>query len=59
MYRGIRRPNIPPANYVPLEAVEEIVRGMTNPAKKIKPLEADGGAYRAYCYNVYTKKKNN
>ena len=56
MYRGIRRPNIPQTQLVPLDAVQEIVQQMTNPVKKIKPLEADGGAYRAYCYNVYTKK---
>lgn len=56
MYPGIRRPNIPQTKLVPLEAVEEIVRGITNPVKKAKPIEADGGAYRAYCYNVYTKK---
>ena len=59
MYRGIRRPNIPQTKFVQLEAVEEIVRGITNPVKKIKPIEADGGAYRAYCYNVYTKKPKN
>lgn len=56
MYPGVRRPNIPQAKLVPLEAVEEIVRGMTNPVKKAKPIEADGGAFRSYCYNVYTKK---
>ena len=57
MYGSVRRQNIAPANMVPLEAVQEIVQQMTNPVKKKAPLEADGGAYRAYCYNVYTKKK--
>ena len=57
MYGNIRRSNINPTKLVPLDAVEEIVQQMTNPVKKAKPIEADGGAYRAYCFNVYTKKK--
>ena len=58
MYGNIRRQNIPPSQYVSLDAVQEIVSGMmANPIKKIKPIEADGGAYRAYCYNILNKKK--
>ena len=56
MYGSIRRQNIPQTQMVPLDAVQEIVQQMTNPTKKERPIEADGGAYRAYCYNVYTKK---
>ena len=57
MYGNIRRSNMPPRQMVPLDAVQEIVQQMTNPVKKTKPIEADGGAYRAYCFNVYNKKK--
>ena len=56
MYGNIRRPNMPATQMVPLEAVQEIVQQMTNPVKKAKLIESDGGAYRSYCYNVYTKK---
>ncbi len=56
MYGNIRRPNMPSRQMVPLEAVQEIVQQMTNPVKKIKPIEADGGAYRAYFYNISNKK---
>ncbi len=56
MYGSIRRQNVQPTTMVPLDAVQEIVQQMTNPVKKAKPIEADGGAYRAYCYNIYKKK---
>ena len=58
MYGNIRRQNIPPTQFVSLDAVQEIVSGMmANPNSKPKPIEADGGAYRAYCYNISNKKK--
>lgn len=56
MYRNIKRAMPATKGLVPIEAVQEIVQQMTNPVKKIKPIEADGGAYRSYCFNVYNKK---
>ena len=57
MYGNIRRSHISSSKLVPLDAVQEIVQQMTNPVKKAKPIEADGGAYRSYCFNVYNRKK--
>jgi len=56
MYNNVRNSRVQSQNLVPLEAVQEIVSQMQNPIKKEKVIEADGGAYRAYFYNIFTKK---
>ncbi len=56
MYGNVGRSKVQMQGLVPLEAVQEIVQQMTNPIKKEKLIEADGGAYRAYCFNVLKKK---
>ena len=59
MYGNIRSSNLQSTQtLVPLEAVEEIVQQITNPKPKEKLIEADGGAYRAYCYNVINSNKH-
>lgn len=55
MYGNIRNSRVQAQNLVPLEAVQEIVSQMQNPIKKEKLIEADGGAYRAYFYNISNK----
>ena len=60
MYGNVGRSNIQMQGLVPIEAVQEIVAQMQNPIKKEKVIEADGGAYRAYFYNLSNNhvKKN-
>ena len=55
MYGNIRRTNVQRQQMVPLDAVRAIVNEITNPVKPEKLIEADGGAYRAYCYNIANK----
>ena len=55
MYNNVRNSRIQAQNLVPIEAVQEIVYQMQNPIKKEKLIEADGGAYRAYFYQISNK----
>lgn len=55
MYNNVRSSRVQAQNLVPLEAVQEIVQQMQNPIKKEKLIEADGGAYRSYFYQISNK----
>jgi len=55
MYGNVRGSKVQMQGLVPLEAVQEIVAQMQNPIKKEKLIEADGGAYRAYCFQLSNK----
>jgi len=57
MYGNIRRSNVQRQTLVPLDAVRAIVNEITNPVKPEKLIEADGGAYRAYFFNIANKHK--
>ncbi|MDD3593617.1 MAG: hypothetical protein PHX18_03210 [Candidatus Gastranaerophilales bacterium] len=40
-----------------VDTVKQMLHEMQNPIKHEKLIEADGGAYRAYCFNVSQKIK--
>jgi len=54
--QNIRRSNMQATQtVVPLEAIRQVVQEMQNPIKVEKPVEGDGGAYRAYNYKLFKK----
>ena len=58
MYGNIRRANVNTPRIATVEDIEQAMIRAQNPIAKPKVKEADGGAYRAYCYQISNKKFN-
>lgn len=58
MYGNVKRTNMQAVQNLVADTVKQVVNEMNAPKTTNKLIEADGGAYRAYNYNLLKPKKH-